>query len=83
MLLVYVFVFVDTIIVDAYYIVALAPIHATSLEAVVVADALAACDAAMFANADADASFSAGATNVDVADGVTIVVPHIVVIFVI
>jgi hypothetical protein len=63
MMMVYVFSVVDTINVDAY-IVALAPIHASSLDDVVVAAALATCDAAMFANADAGASSGAGATNV-------------------
>jgi len=37
----------------------------------------------MFANADAAASSSAGATNVDVTDGATIVVLHTVVIFIV
>ena len=82
MLLVYVFSVVDTILVDAYN-VALAPIHATSLDDVVVTVTLVACDAARFANLDADASSAAGATNVDVADGATIDVPHTVVIFVV
>jgi len=76
-MMVYVFGVVDN------FIVVLARIHATSLDVVVVNVALAACDTAMFASADADASSSAGATNVDVTDGATIVVPHPIVIFIV
>jgi len=83
LLLVYVFGVVDTTIVDASSVAAFAPTDATSLDAVVVVAALAACDATFFANADADVSTSAGATNVDVSDGDTIVVSHTDVIFVV
>ena len=76
-MLVYVFGVVDNFIVVFFRI------HATFLDVVVVNDALAACDAAMFANANADASSSADATNVDVTDGAATVVPHTVVIFIV
>ena len=51
------------------FVAAFAPNDASSLAGVDVASTIASCDAAIFGNADLDASHGAGDTNVDVVDG--------------